>query len=246
MKIGGLQKTTLIDYPGKIACTVFLSGCNFSCSWCYSPELVLPEEIAKQPEIKEDYFFDFLEQRKGDLEGVVICGGEPTINNDLADFIKKIKDLGIDVKLDTNGSNPEMLGKLLKENLLDYVAIDIKGPIQNLKLKSQNCNSKVKNCYNFATGVNVDLDKIRRSINLIKNSGVDYEFRSTIVPGVHTREDIIQMAKDIGPAKKYYLQNFRPGKNINPEFEKLKQYPDEFLQKILQEISPLFEICKIR
>ena len=119
MQIGGLEKLTLIDYPGKIACTVFLIGCNFRCPFCYSSELVLPEKIKKQPIISEKEFFAFLKQRKSLLEGVVICGGEPTIHKDLPVFIKKIKKLGFLVKLDTNGSNPEMLKMLISKRLVD-------------------------------------------------------------------------------------------------------------------------------
>src|SRR3989339_39398 len=125
MIIAGLQKTTLIDYPGKVACTVFLAGCNFRCPWCYSPELVLSEEIRKLSKISRKDFFKFLKSRKGLLDGVVICGGEPTINKDLPDFIKQIKKLGYLVKLDTNGSNPEILKKLIKQKLIDYVAMDV-------------------------------------------------------------------------------------------------------------------------
>ncbi|MBU3934821.1 anaerobic ribonucleoside-triphosphate reductase activating protein, partial [Patescibacteria group bacterium] len=123
MKIGGLQRTTLIDYPGKIAATVFLSGCNFFCPWCYSPELVLPEKIKKQPKVSEKEFFAFLKERQGLLGGVVICGGEPTMQKGLPDFIKKIKKLGFSVKLDTNGSNPRMLKDLIDKKLIDYVAM---------------------------------------------------------------------------------------------------------------------------
>ncbi len=115
MKIGGLQKTTLVDYPGILAATVFLSGCNFRCPFCYSRELVLPEEIEKHPQISEKYFFDFLKERKGLLQGIVLCGGEPTINQDLPDFISKIKELGFLVKLDTNGSNPKMIKSLIEK-----------------------------------------------------------------------------------------------------------------------------------
>ena len=114
MIIGGLQKTTLIDFPGKIACIVFLAGCNFRCPWCYSAELVLPEKIIKQPRISEKEFFDFLRERQGKLDGVVICGGEPTINKELPQFIEKIKKMGYAVKLDTNGSSPEMLKDLIE------------------------------------------------------------------------------------------------------------------------------------
>jgi pyruvate formate lyase activating enzyme len=137
MKIGGLQKTTLIDYPKKIACTVFLMGCNFRCHFCYSAELVLPEKIKKQPEISEKYFFNFLKERREYLEGVVICGGEPTIHSDLPEFLTKIKKIGYAIKLDTNGSNPLMLQKLISLNLIDYIAMDIKAPLDEKKYQKQ-------------------------------------------------------------------------------------------------------------
>jgi len=232
MEIGGLEKSTLIDYPGRIAATVFLLGCNFRCPFCYSSELVLPEKMAEQPKIAEKAFFDFLKERQGLLEGVVICGGEPTIHKDLPDFIKRIKDLGFLLKLDTNGSNPEMLRELMQDGLVDYVAMDIKAPL----------GAK----YDLVTGVKVDLDKIKESIEIIKGSGVDYEFRSTIVPSIHSKEDVIQMAKDISPAKKYYLQNFRGEKTIDPRFEEIKPYAKDFLLEIQKEISSFFEICQVR
>jgi pyruvate formate lyase activating enzyme len=236
MKIGGLQKVTLVDYPGKLACTVFLSGCVFRCPFCYSKELVLPEEIKKQPEIKESEFFDFLEGKRGLLEGCVLCGGEPTIyNEELYSFIKKIKDRGFLVKLDTNGTNPELLKRLIDEKMVDYVAMDIKAPLNKEK-------------YSLATGVsNVDIDKIKESISLIKNSDVDYEFRSTIVPKIHSKEDIIQIAKDISPAKKYFLQAFRGEKGtIDEKLKDVKPYPDEFMKEVGEEIKGNFNVFKIR
>jgi pyruvate formate lyase activating enzyme len=274
MLIGGLQKVTLIDYPGKLACTVFLSGCNFRCPFCYSKELVLPEEIKKQIHphtkeaqlknyakrsasygvgagISEKEFLSFLKKRKKFLEGIVICGGEPTIHKDLPDFIKKIKKLGYLVKLDTNGSNPKMLKDLIDKKLIDYVAMDIKAP---------------KEKYNKATGVKVDIKKIQKSIDILKKGGIDYEFRSTIVPTIHIKEDVIEMAKWIsqpthlrpafakasankqgfGGQGRYYLQNFRPEKTIDPKFEKIKPYPPEFLLEIQKTIAPFFEICRVR
>lgn len=233
--IGGLQKVTLVDYPGKIACTIFLSGCNFRCPFCYSKELVLPENIKNHPQLIEEEIFSFLEQRKDLLEGVVLCGGEPTINSDLPDLCHRIKKLGFFLKLDTNGSNPEMLKRLIDEKLIDYIAMDIKAPLTQEK-------------YDYFTGVSLPIEKIKESIALIKNCGLDYEFRSTIVPGLHRREDIIQMAKDIAPAKKYFLQQFRNDKetidlvlnSINPN------YPDGFLEDLEKEISLLFKSFKIR
>lgn len=229
MLIGGLQKTTLIDFPGKVACTVFLSGCNFRCPWCYSRELVLPEAIENQPKISEKDFFGFLKQRKGLLEGVVICGGEPTIQKDLLNFIKRIKKMNFLVKLDTNGSNPEMLKKLIDEKLIDYVAMDVKLP---------------KERYQEVLGV--DVKNIEASIKILKDSGIDHEFRTTVVPTVHTKEDIIVIAKWLNGSKRYYLQNFRPEKTVDPEFENQKPYSDEEILNIQQIIAPFFETCEIR
>lgn len=231
IEIGGWQKTTLIDYPGQIAATVFLIGCNFRCPWCYSSELVLPEKIKKQPRIAEKDFFKFLKERKGLLAGIVICGGEPTIHKDLPDFIKKIKSFGYLVKLDTNGSNPEMLKRLIDKKLIDYVAMDIKAP-------------KAK--YSEAIGVKCDTKKIQESIDILKKGKVDYEFRSTILPQIHTKKDIIEIAQWLGLAKKYYLQNFLAEKTVDPKFEKIKPYSKDFLSDVKKEISQFFEVCEIR
>jgi pyruvate formate lyase activating enzyme len=238
IEIGGIQKTTLIDYPGQVAATVFLIGCNFRCPWCYSKELVLPEEIKKQPRLSEKEFFDFLKEKKRLLEGVVVCGGEPTTQKDLPEFFKKIKGLGYLIKLDTNGSNPEMLRRLIEEKLVDYVALDVKAP---------------KEKYGEVIGVKVDASKIQKSIDILKEGKVDYEFRTTVVPNLHSKEDILKIAKWIGGDSasslrqgKYYLQDFRAEKTINPEFEKVKPYPREFLLEIQREVSPLLKICQVR
>jgi pyruvate formate lyase activating enzyme len=231
IEIGGLQKTTLIDYPGRLAATVFLIGCNFRCPFCYSAELVLPDKIKNQPRLSQKDFFSFLRERKGLLDAITVCGGEPSLNKDLPFFLKKIKKLGYLVKLDTNGSNPVMLKKLIKEKLVDYVAMDIKGP---------------KESYEKIAGKGVNVGNIEKSIDILKQNKVDYEFRTTIVPGIHSKEDIIRIAEWIGPAKKYYLQNFRPEKTINPKLEKVKPYSKEFLSDIKKEISRFFEVCEIR
>lgn len=233
MLLGGLQKTTFIDYPGKIAATVFTVGCPFRCPWCYSGEIVLPDKIEKQPQISDDYFFAFLKERVGLLDGVVICGGEPCIYEDLPVFCQKIKEMGYFVKLDTNGFNPEMLKLLIREELVDYVAMDIKAPLNDPK-------------YKRAVGVKVDLSKIKKSIKTIKDSNIEYEFRTTVVPAFHTKEDILEIVSSISPAKRYYLQNFKPEKTINPELEKIKPYLEEYLLEIKKEISIFFEVCKVR
>jgi len=230
MTISGIHKTTLIDYPNKIAAILFLSGCNFRCPWCYSSELVLPEKIKNQPIIPEEEVFEFLEKRRGLLDGIVLCGGEPTLNPELPDFIKKIKDLGFLMKLDTNGSNPEMLQKLIDDKLIDYVAMDIKGPSD----------------LNFQFLIS-NFQKIEESIKILKQNKVDFEFRTTIVPGIHTKENMIETAHRIaGENVKYYLQNFRAEKTLDPEYENTKPYPKEFLEDVRKEISPLFKSCEIR
>jgi len=231
MIIAGLQKTTLIDYPSKIACVVFLAGCNFRCPWCYSAELVLPEKIINQPRILEKEFFDFLRSKQGLLEGVVICGGEPTINKDLPQFIEKIKKFGYFVKLDTNGSNPEMLKDLVNSRLIDYVAMDIKG----------------LEVYKNLMGEGAKLEDINESVSFLKSGKIDFEFRTTVVPGVHKKEDFLEIAKWIGGKNvTYYLQSFRPEKTIDPAFEKIKPYEENWLKEIAKEISPYFKLCQLR
>jgi len=248
MLIGGLQKITLIDFPGKIAATVFLSGCSFRCPWCYNPELVLPEKIKDHPKIPEKDFFDFLKDRKNLLEGVCITGGEPTINEDLPDFIKKIKKLDYLVKLDTNGSNPKMLKELIADKLIDYVAMDIKAPREKYnetigmfeQCQPIDPNSSL-NCWSQKI-----LDNVEESVNILKEGNVDFEFRTTIIPTFHKKEDIVKIVRWISPAKKYFLQNFRPEKTVNPEFLKIKPYTLKYILGIQKAIAPFFEVCQVR
>ena len=236
MKIAGLQRTTLIDYPGAVAATVFLSGCNFRCPWCYARELVLPELIAKQPSISELELFDFLKENQGLLQGVVVCGGEPTLNPDLPEFIKKIKDQGFLVKLDTNGSNPKMLADLIDKDLIDYVAMDIKLP---------------KERYALVFGKENKIEDIEESIKILKNSLIDFEFRTTVAPGIHSVNDLVAMARWIGqevPGRKpkYFLQNFRPEKTIDPKFESYRPFPPEFFNEAIVRIVPFVASCRAR
>ena len=231
MQIGGVQKLTLIDYPGKLACTVFLAGCNFYCPWCHSRELVLSQEIKNLPKFSEEAFFDFLKERRGRLEGVAICGGEPTVNRDLPQFIARIKDLGYAVKLDTNGSDPMMLAVLIEEKMIDYVAMDVKLPFERY---IEVCRTK-DNAFN-----------VQQSINLLKENRVDYEFRTTVVSNIHTREDILSIARWISPARRYFLQNFRSQKTLDRDFEKVVPYPKEFLMDVQRTLEPFFDICQVR
>lgn len=183
---------TLLDFPGKVACTVFTGGCNFRCPFCHNALLVT--KLPEKPDYTEDEILSFLEKRIGLLDGVAITGGEPLLNPDIGDFIRKIRDMGYAVKLDTNGSFPERLKAIVGEGLVDYVAMDIK-------------NRREK--YTETVGLkNLDLSKIEESIDFLKSGAVDYEFRTTVVKQFHTVEDITAAAEWISGAKRYFLQNF--------------------------------------
>lgn len=198
MRIDGLQKMTLLDFPGKVACTVFTGGCNFRCPFCHNALLVT--ELPENPDYTVDEILAFLKKRSGLLDGVAITGGEPLINSDIADFIKKIRDLGYAVKLDTNGSYPDRLKALVAEGLIDYVAMDIK-----------NCREK----YAQTVGLkSLDLSKIEESVDFLKSGAVDYEFRTTVVKEFHTVEDIRNTSEWIKGARRYFLQNFVDSGNL--------------------------------
>jgi len=220
MKIGGLQKVSLIDYPGLICATIFLQGCNFKCSYCHNPELVDPRLF--QPCIKENEVLDFLNTRKGKLDALTITGGEPTIQDDLAIFIKKIKKMKFAVKLDTNGSQPQVIKTLLDQKLLDFIAMDIKAPLEKYK-------SVVK--------VPVNYDLIKESIKLILKAKIPHEFRTTIVESQLEEKDILQIATLISGANSYVLQKFVPAKTLDKKLLKEKSYTDEKFQKIKKHLE---------
>lgn len=206
MILGGLQKLTLIDYPGKIAATVFTVGCNFRCPFCHNPELVIVSAELERGSLSEDDFFEFLKKRKGKLEGVCVTGGEPTIQAGLLVFLRKIKELGFLVKLDSNGTNPAVLEKAFSQKLVDFVAMDIKNCLENYK----------KTC-----GANVDLEKISASVELIRNSKIPYEFRTTVVPGIHTVKDFELIGKWLDGIDNFAIQKYRDeGKILNEEVMK--------------------------
>jgi len=229
MILGGYQKLTLIDYPGKIATTVFTVGCSFRCPFCHNPELVNLRLAHDEKSEKE--FFDFLKKRKGKIEGICITGGEPTIQPDLVDFIKKIKKLGFKIKLDTNGSRPDVLKKLLDAKLLDFVAMDIKNSLKR---------------YNKTIGNKVDTDRIKLSVDLIRNSRLPYEFRTTVVPGIHSEKDFDEIAKWIKGAKSYYLQEYREIKILDPKLKKKTKGQKIDLEKIKKKIEKNFDKMGIR
>ena len=191
MIIKGLQKTTLLDFPGKVACTVFTAGCNFRCPFCHNASLVISPDMSDT--ISEEEIFAFLKKRRGILDGVCITGGEPLLQRDIEDFIKKIRELGLAVKLDTNGAYPERLRSIIDKGLVDYVAMDIK-------------NSKEK--YALTAGADVDIEKISESVRILMESDVEYEFRTTVARELHSPEDIQSIGEWIAGADRYFLQSF--------------------------------------
>jgi pyruvate formate lyase activating enzyme len=219
MELGGLQKNTLIDYPGQIACTVFTIGCNFRCPYCHNPDLVLPPySKTNHNPITKTYLYSFLETRKGLLTGIVITGGEPCLQTDLINFCSDIKKMGFNIKLDTNGTFPDVLEHLFKDKLIDYVAMDIKSNLLN---------------YSFATGKEADLKAVKKSISLIMNNsdktGLNYEFRTTCVKPLMDEFIINDIGEMIKGAKKYILQPCNSGIDVlNPDF---LQKQDSFFSK---------------
>lgn len=224
--IGGFQKTSFLDYPEKISCIVFTIGCNFRCGYCHNPELFKIEPVLTVPA-----FFDFLNARKGKLDGVVITGGEPTLQSELLEFVKEIKDLNFLVKLDTNGTNPKILESLFKLNLLDYVAMDIKAPLDK---------------YKQITNVDLDIQKIEDSINLIKSSNIDYEFRTTVLKSQLKYEDFEKIGILLQGVKKYYLQKFVVSKLLDDSLKNEETYSDYEFEIISGILRNYVDIVQVR
>ena len=222
MFIGALQKTTLTDFPSKVACIVFLVNCNFKCKFCYNKELTAYKYFKKSKRelIEEKDFFIFLESKKKMLDGVVITGGEPTVSPGLHNFIKKIKQMGLAVKLDTNGTNPQVLRKLFSENLLDYVAMDLKAPPEK---------------YPVITQSRVPFERILESIDLLKVSGVEHEFRTTLYPELN-RSDLIEMSHFL-KGEKWFWQHFQPKQALDVKSRKLKPMKLSEVKEIAGEIK---------
>jgi pyruvate formate lyase activating enzyme len=228
MKIGGFQKTSLLDYPDCISAIIWTQGCNFRCPFCYNKNLVLGNGEG----FPEEEILSFLSKRKGMLEAVVISGGEPLLHDDITSFIEKIKNLGYLVKVDTNGSFPEKLRELLEKKLVDYVAMDVKAP---------------KSKYQTLAGVEVDLSKIEESIGLIKRKAPAYEFKTTFVPGLLKKEDIVEIAQWLDGAEKYFLQQFKTiPPLVSSKLENTVPYPKSYLLETVAEIKPFFKKCAMR
>ena len=192
MTINGMQKLTLLDYPGNVACLIFTQGCNFRCPFCHNSGLLDMNNNCEKIDEKE--VFKYLEKRKGLLDGVCISGGEPLLQKDIEYFIRKVKDLGYKVKLDTNGRSPKKLKQLIEEGLIDYVAMDIKNDFLN---------------YDKTAGMCTNIDNIKKSIEIIENSNIEYEFRTTIVKQFHDVGKLEKIIQYIGPNARYYIQNYQ-------------------------------------
>ena len=228
MRVGGLEKFTLIDFPDTVACIVYTIGCNFRCPYCHNPELV---DETVEYEMTEQDVYHFLETRKGKLDGVVITGGEPTMHDDLLEVMRKIKNMGFLVKLDSNGTNPKMLQRAIDQGVVDYIAMDIKSPLAS---------------YDRTVARPVDVQAIKKSIGILMRSSVPYEFRTTLIKSLVSPSDLEEIGSEIRGAKKYYLQKFIPTKILNPQFLKKTTYADDELAVLQNKLSHYVEYCGIR
>ena len=231
LEIKGFIENSLLEWDGKIASVIFLSGCNFKCSWCHVPDLAFyPQNLDTIPleRVKE-----IIHRQKGWLDGIVISGGEPTAHPSLPEFISRIKGWGLPVKIEINGSHPEMLRKLIKKRLIDSVAMDIKNIVESDK-------------YERTVGIKVDLEKIKESIDVLMRSKIDYEFRTTVVPGFLGKDDVEKIAKCIEGAKKYVLQQFVPENTFGEEIMKIKPYSRERLEEMAGQAQAYVEDCQVR
>lgn len=230
MKIIGFIETSLLDWDGHIVASIYLPGCNFRCPYCHNKNAVLnPDSF---DEVPMEYIESYVSENKDFLDGIVVSGGEPTTHSDLADLLRKIKEFGLKVKLDTNGTNPDMLEHLISENLIDYIAMDVKAPL----------NKK----YSDTAGVNVNLDNIKRSIDIIQSSGIDYEFRTTVVPIFLSEDDVHSIISELSGSKKYALQQFRPDYTLDPALSELKPYSSEIIMRLADAAQKVIKTVTIR
>ena len=230
MIIKGFRRTSLVDFPGNIVSTVFVAGCNFRCPFCHNPELVFDDPSLKR--ISEREVLGMLEKQRRYIDGVCVSGGEPTMHQDLPDFLVKIKAIGLKVKLDTNGSNPVMLRMLVEQGLVDYISMDIKSSLDN---------------YSVSAGVKVDVKSILESIAVIMSSKVDYEFRTTVVPGLFDIDELKSICKEIAGAKGYYLQQFNPKTSlIDDKYASVKPFSADQMREFASFAEKFVQKCDIR
>ena len=240
MKIGGLEKLSLLDYPGNLSAIIFTTGCNFRCHFCYNPMLVWPSTESGGIEyrnkgfspIAEEDLFLFLKSRQGKLDGVVITGGEPTMHADLPQFIQKIRELGYKIKLDSNGTNPEMLKRVIAEKLVDYLAMDLKAPFAK---------------YEAVVGVPVDCQKLRESVKIVMESGLPYEFRTTVTPGLLNKDDFSEMGQIIQGATAWYLQKFKSDTDlVDPLLQGKRSFTDQEMEEMAAIGGQFVKLCQLR
>jgi pyruvate formate lyase activating enzyme len=230
MNIRGLFKTSLVDYPGRVSSVIFTGGCNLRCGYCHNPDLACNSD--KLEKIDDEEVFSFLEKRRGLIDGVTVSGGEPALDKGLLDFLRRVKSLGLLVKLDTNGFFPSVIEQCLSEKLADYMAVDLK-------------TSPAK--YSSLTKRDVDFSQLVLTLDVIRNSEIDYEIRTTCVPGFVTLEDITLIGEAVGHVKKWYLQQFvNIHTLIDPETEKLSPYPVRYLEMMRDEALNFSDRCSIR
>ncbi len=229
---GGIQKNSLIDYPGKVSCVLFLTGCNFACPYCHNPNLARGTP-PRADRIPFETVYTFLESRRGLLEGVVLSGGEPTLHNAIGEICSRIKQLGYPIKLDTNGSRPEVLSRLISTGCVDYVAMDVKAPLSR---------------YNPVITARDVSTQIKASIRLIMSSGLAYEFRTTCMQPLAGPDTIVDIANSIQGARKYVLQMFNPSRVLNPDFFKRHRVQPDMLdlEKMHKKVAPLVTECLLR
>jgi|DewCreStandDraft_4_1066084.scaffolds.fasta_scaffold01934_13 pyruvate formate lyase activating enzyme len=227
MRINGFIGVSLIEYPNKISSVIYTSPCNFRCPFCHNPGLVFVNHTV----INENDILNDLKERKSFIDAICITGGEPLLQDDLPNFLKEIKNIGLLVKIDTNGYIPEKIQMLIEAGLVDYIAMDIKTSI---------------NKYNKATGINVDVQKIVKSIEILKKSKIDYEFRTTVIPGLVEEEDIRQIGETIKGAKLYSIQQFENSMTLESSFKDVKPYPEEVLKNFADVMKKFVKKVKIR
>jgi pyruvate formate lyase activating enzyme len=224
MLICGLQKTTLLDFPGHVAATIFTGGCNFRCPFCHNSDLLDPGSFPPEQIFSEEEIWTFLKRRRSVLDGICITGGEPTLQPDLPDFIRRARELGLLVKLDTNGSRPDILHNLIEESLLDYVAMDIKASPER---------------YSAVSGVEAPIAAVRESVDLLKNSSLPFEFRTTVVKGLHTEEDFPAIGRWLAGSPAYFLQNYRDSEQVlDRRFSSFKKEELEHFRQLLLPFLP--------
>lgn len=224
LKIKGFLETSFLDWPGKVVSVLFLPHCNFRCPFCHNHELCLhPDRFL---DIPLDHILERLKEFDGWIDGVCVTGGEPTLHKGLEGLLERLKAMGLGVKLDTNGSRPEVLEKLLAEGLIDHVAMDVKAPLDEAS-------------YSRAAGTPVKLDRIRRSIELLMEGKVDYTFRTTVVPTLHREEDLLRMAEELRGAKGLKLQNFNPQDPLDPSLRGTSPYPDAWIEEMQARVNQI-------